>query len=130
MRTALASMLATMLSVLGTFGPSLAANLKNQVTVEVQSVGLQPGMDVCAAGHLHIKGAVRNQASEPLGRITVAAKAFGEDGTALGTATASTTTPVLAGQRAEIDLELLTVRGPLIKQVKKHGLLSSPPFRA
>ena len=111
--------------VFGWFSPALAADLKDRVKVEIESVGLHPGMDpgmyVCAQGHLHIKGTVQNLAGVPLGHIKVAGKAFDSEGKLLGTATSSTKPATLApNEKAEINLEFLTVTGPLIQQVKKH----------
>ncbi len=58
------------LVVLGGLSHALAADLKDKVKVEIESVGLHPGMDpgmyVCALGHLHIKGTVQNLAGVPL----------------------------------------------------------------
>ncbi|MBI3454816.1 MAG: hypothetical protein HY002_03370 [Candidatus Rokubacteria bacterium] len=104
-----------------------AADLRDQVKVEVQSVGLHPGMDpglyVCALGHLHIKGTVQNGTGVPLGPVKVAGKAFDADGKLLGTATASTKQAVLRpNEKAEINLEFLTVTGPKIQQAKRHEL--------
>jgi hypothetical protein len=80
-------------------------------------------MYVCAAGHLHIKGTVQNLAGVPVGPIEVAGKVFDADGKLLGTATASTRQPVLnPNDKAAINLEFLTVTGPLIKQVKNQEL--------
>ncbi|MGH7409275.1 MAG: FxLYD domain-containing protein [Candidatus Methylomirabilales bacterium] len=95
--------------------------------METESIGLHPGMDpgmyVCAGNHLHIKGTVQNLAPVALGQIKVAGKAFGPDGKLLGTATSSTKQPTLApNEKAEINLEFLTVTGPLIQQVKRHEL--------
>lgn len=117
--------LTIVLVVFGGFGPTLAADLKDRVKVEIESVGLHPGMDpglyVCAQGHLHIKGTVQNLASVTLGQIKVAGKAFDSEGKLLGTATSSTKQATLApGDKAEINLEFLTVTGPLIQQVKRH----------
>ncbi len=111
--------------VLGASPFALAADMKDKVRVEIESVGLHPGMEpgmyVCALGHLHIKGTVQNLASVPLGQIKVAGKAFDPDGKLLGTATASTKKPILGpGEKAEINLEFLTVTGPMIQQAKKH----------
>jgi len=105
--------------------PALAADLKDRVKVEIESVGLHPGMDpgmyVCASGHLHIKGTVQNLAGVPLGQIKLGGKAFDSEGKLLGTATSSTKKATLApNEKAEINLEFLTVTGPLIQQVKKH----------
>jgi len=58
-----------------------------------------------------------------MGPIKVAGKVFDADGKVLGTATASTKRPVLSpNDKAEINLEFLTVTGPLIKQVKTQEL--------
>ena len=122
------------LLILGGFGTALATDLKDKVKVETESVGLHPGMDpgmyVCAGNHLHIKGTVQNLAGVPLGQIKVAGKAFGPDGKLLGTATFSTKQATLGpGEKAEINVEFLTVTGPLIQQVKRHELavVEAPP---
>jgi hypothetical protein len=48
---------------------------------------------------------------------------FDADGKLLGTATASTKQSVLnPNDKAEVNLEFLTVTGPLIKQVKNQDL--------
>jgi hypothetical protein len=105
--------------------PGLAADLRDQVQVEIESVGLHPGMDpgmyVCASGHLHLRGTVANRSRVTLGRVTVAGKAFGPDGHLFGEATGAMKQPALApNERAPIDLEFLTIGGPLIRQVKRH----------
>jgi hypothetical protein len=115
------------LLMLGGFSALPAAEVKDKVKIEVDTVGLHPGMDpgmyVCASDHLHIKGTVQNNAGVPLGAIKVSGKAFAADGKLLGTATSSTKQPTLGpGQKAEINLEFLTVTGPMIEQVKKHEL--------
>ena len=115
------------LVMLGGFSGALAADLKDKVKVQIASVGLHPGMDpgmyVCALNDLHIKGTVENLAGVPLGQIKVAGKAFDADGKLLGTATFSTKQATLApNEKAEINLEFLTVGGPLIQGVKKHEL--------
>jgi hypothetical protein len=122
------------LVMLGGLSPALAADLKDKVKVEIASVGLHPGMDpgmyVCAGNHLHIKGTVQNLAGVPLGQIKVAGKAFGPDGKLLGTATFSTKQATLGpGEKAEINVEFLTVTGPMIQQVKKHeiAVVEAPP---
>jgi hypothetical protein len=106
-------------------GPLAAADLKDKVKVEIESVGLHPGMDpgmyVCASGHLHIKGTVLNTTSVPLRPVKVAARAFDANGKLLGTATTTTKSGTVApGEKAEINLEFLTVTGPAIDQVKRH----------
>lgn len=105
--------------------PVAAKDLKDKVKVEIESVGLHPGMDpgmyVCAAGHLHIKGTVQNQTNVPLGQVKVAGRAFDADGKLLGTATTTTKVAKVApGEKAEINLEFLTVTGPAIQRVKRH----------
>ena len=122
------------LLMLGGASLALAADMKDKVKVEIESVGLHPGMDpgmyVCAAGHLHIKGTAQNLADVALGRIKVAGKAFDADGKLLGTATSLTKQDVLEpGKKAEINLEFLTVTGPLIQHVKKHEVtvIEAPP---
>ena len=104
-----------------------AAELKKEITVEIQSTGshadMAPGMYVCAEGHLHIKGTVQNLTEAPVGPVKVAGKVFDASGKVLGTATASTRRPVLnPNDTADVNLEFLTVTGPLIKQVKNQTL--------
>ncbi len=113
--------------MLGGVDATFAGDLKDQVKIEIVSAGLHPGMEpgmyVCAEGHLHIKGTVQNLADVPVGPIKVAGKVFDADGKLLGTATASTKRPVLnPNDKADINLEFLTVTGPLVKQVKNQEL--------
>ena len=127
MKKALVSLSVALVMLAGLGGPALAADLKDKVRILIDSVGLHPGMDpglyVCALGHLHIKGTVQNLAGVPMGQVKVAGKAFDVDGKLLGTATASTKQSALApNQKAEINLEFLTVTGPQIQQVKRHEL--------
>jgi hypothetical protein len=127
MKKALVSLSVALVMLAGLGGPALAADLKDKVKILIDSVGLHPGMDpglyVCALGHLHIKGTVQNLAGVPMGQVKVAGKAFDVDGKLLGTATASTKQSALApNQKAEINLEFLTVTGPQIQQVKRHEL--------
>jgi hypothetical protein len=115
------------MAMLGGVDPASATDLKDEVKIEIESMeqhsGMEPGMYVCAAGHLHIKGTVQNLAGVPVGPIKVAGKVFDADGKLLGTATASTKASVLnPNDKAEINLEFLTVTGPLIKQVKNQEL--------
>ena len=124
MKTTVASLMVAFV-VLGGVMTVLAADLTDKVKVEISSVGLHPGMDpgmyVCALGHLHIKGTVQNLADVPLGQIKVAGKAFGPDGKLLGTTTHSTKQTTLApNEKAEINVEFLTITGPLVQQVKRH----------
>ena len=113
--------------MLGAVDATFAGDLKDQVKIEIVSAGLHPGMEpgmyVCAEGHLHIKGTVQNLADVPVGPIKVAGKVFDADGKLLGTATASTKRPVLnPNDKADINLEFLTVTGPLVKEVKNQDL--------
>jgi hypothetical protein len=115
------------LLMLGGFGVSLSADLKDKVKVETLTVGLHPGMDpglyICANNHLHVKGTVHNLTDVTLGRIKVSGKAFAADGKLLGTATFSTKEASLApGEKAEVNVEFLTVTGPVIEKVKSHEL--------
>lgn len=107
--------------------PLAAGDLKDKVKVEIESVGLHPGMDpgmyVCAGGHLHVKGTVQNLADVPLRHVRVASRALDAEGRLLGTATAVTKVKQVAPrEKAEINVEFLTVTGPAIDQVKRHDV--------
>jgi hypothetical protein len=112
-----------------------AEDYREQVRVQVGGAGhpgMDPGMSVCAGGHLHIKGTVENLAGVTLGPVKVAAKAFDADGKLLGTATASTRQAELQpGEKADIDLEFPTVTGAQIQQVETHevSVVEAPPRR-
>jgi hypothetical protein len=115
------------LVIAGGFDVSAAADLKDKVIVETVTVGLHPGMDpglyICAMNHLHVKGTVHNSADVTVGKVKVFGKAFAADGKLLGTAIFSTKEASLApGEKAEVNLEFLTVTGPLIEKVKRHEL--------
>jgi hypothetical protein len=119
--------LVIVLVIVGGAGLVQAADLKDKVKIEVLNVGLHPGMDpglyVCGQNHLHIKGTVQNLSDVALGRIKVGGKALDGQGNLLGTATFVTKQTRLGpGEKAEINVEFLTVTGPLIQQVKKHAL--------
>lgn len=106
-------------------GQPAAADVRDQVKVTVDSVGLHPGMDpgmyVCASGHLHIRGTVENTSRAVLGRVTVAGRAWGSDDRLLGEATGTTRPETLRpGEKAPVDLEFLTVGGPLVRGVKRY----------
>ncbi len=128
------ALLTVALLTLGGVGAGPAMDVTEHVKVDVERVGLHPGMDpgmyVCASGHLHIRGTVHNLTDIALGPITVAGQAFDAAGTLLGTATASTQQARLAPrEKAEINLEFLTVTGPLIQQVHQHAVTvtEAPP---
>ncbi len=115
------------LLVSGGFTGALAAGLADKLKVEVDAAdrqpGMEPGMYVCAGGHLHIRGTVQNLADVALGRIKVAGKAFDSSGKLLGTATVSTGKSTLKpGEKAPFDLEFVAVTGPQIQQVKKREI--------
>ena len=126
MKSTMVSLLVALLISGGSIVP-LAAQMKDKVKVEIDTAGLHPGMEpgmyICASNHLHIKGTVQNLSERTLGRIKVAGKVFGADGKLLGTAVSSTKqTSLDPGKKAEVNVEFLTVTGPLIEQVKKHEL--------
>lgn len=125
MKSVIASLVATVVAIAGF--SAAAADLKDSIKVEIQNVGLHPGMDpgmyVCAAGHFHIKGTVQNLTGVLMGPVKVSGEAFDSDGKLLGTATAFTKRAVLGpNEKAEINLEFLTITGPTIQQVKKYNL--------
>lgn len=120
-------LLGALLLIAGGAPPVAAADLADKVKVETVSVGLHPGMDpgmyVCAGGHLHIKAVVTNLAGVPVGPVKVAAKAFDAAGTLLGTASGTSKEATLApNEKAEVDVEFLTVTGSRIQKVKRHEL--------
>ena len=110
------------LVIIGASAPAQAANLKDQVKVEIDSMGLHPGlapgMYVCGSTHLHVKASVENLTGLILGQIKVAGNAYGPDRALLGKATSSTKMPfLLPGEKADVDLEFLTITGSTIEQV-------------
>jgi hypothetical protein len=124
MRTLVASFAAAALAWTAVAG---AGDLKDEVKVEIQSAemhsGMAPGTYVCAAGHLHVKGTVQNLAAVPVGQVKVSGKALDAEGKVLGTATASTKQLVLnPNDKAAVDLEFLSVTGPLLDKVKSQEL--------
>ena len=126
MRTLLGAFVAMALLTGGTDTVSAGESslLKDQVKLQVLSVGLTPGMPpgfyICAEGHLHIRATVENRSSVPLGKITVLGKVYDEAGQLLGTATASTKIARLAqNEKTEVNLEFLKVTGTKIQQVKR-----------
>jgi hypothetical protein len=111
----------------GATAAALADDLKDKVKVEVQTAerhaGMEPGTYVCAAGHLHVKGSVENLGDVAVGQVKVAGKVFDANGKLVGTATGSTKESVLnPNDKANVDLEFLTVTGAAIEQVKKEQL--------
>jgi hypothetical protein len=117
----LTAVLVTVIAV----GAVAAKDIKDKVKVEIDSVGLHPGMDpgmyVCAGGHLHIKGTVQNLSDAPLRHVKVAARAYDAEGKLLGTATATTKGGKIGPrEKSEINMEFLSVTGPAIQRVKRH----------
>ena len=104
-----------------------AADLKDQIKVQVdpseKHAGMQPGSYVCAAGHLHVKATVQNNADVAVGSVKVAGRALDADGKVIGTATAATRQSVInPRESAPIDMEFETVTGSLIQKVKSEEL--------
>ena len=69
--------LAAAIALLAGLSPAFAADMKDKVKVEIESVGgvhpdMDPEMYVCALGHLHIKGTVQNLSQVALGQVKVA----------------------------------------------------------
>jgi hypothetical protein len=114
-------------AVLSAMGAASAADLKDQMKIEIRSseehAGMPAGTYVCAAGHLHVKATVQNLADVPVGAVEVAGKALDAEGKVVGTATASTRQrEVGPKESAPIDMEFESITGPLIKQVKSEQL--------
>jgi hypothetical protein len=102
-----------------------SSQIKDQVKLEILSVGLDPnlpqGFYICGEGHLHIRATVQNQSSTPIGKVSVAGKVFDAEGVLLGEAKASTKlSRLLPYETTEVNLEFLKVTGPKIQQVKRH----------
>jgi hypothetical protein len=131
MRATLAWLMVAFVVVLGGVGGVRADDLKAKVKVEKSYVGLHPGLDpglyVCAGGHLHVKGAVQNLANVTLASVRLEGRAYDAKGNLLGTATPAKKSPSLAslrpGEKREFDLEFLTVTGPRIEQAKRQDIV-------
>ena len=126
MKTVIASMISALMALAGV-AAAAAAELKDEVRVQIQTASVHadmaPGTYVCAEGHFHVKGTVQNLAAVPVGAVKVAGRALDADGKVLGTATASTKRATLnPKETADVNLEFLTITGPLIKQVKSQTL--------
>lgn len=130
MRATLTSMIALVVAF-GAIGAVQADDLKSKVKVEKSYVGLHPGLDpglyVCAGGHLHVKGVVQNMADVTLSSVTLEGRAYDAQGKLLGTASPAKKSPRLAplkpGEKREFDLEFLTVTGPRIEQAKRQDIV-------
>jgi hypothetical protein len=131
MRTLVTGLMITLVVVLGAFEAVHADDLKAKVKVEKSYAGLHPGLDpglyVCAGGHLHVKGAVQNLADVTLASVKLEGKAYDAKGNLLGTATPAKKAPPLVslkpGEKREFDLEFLTVTGPKIEQAKRQEIV-------
>jgi hypothetical protein len=115
------------IAMLVAVGAPFAADLKDKMKVQIDSSevhsGMQPGTYVCAGGHLHVMASVQNLAEVAVGSVKVAGKAVDADGKVIGTATSSTRQPAInPREAAPIDMEFLTITGPLIRQVKNEEL--------
>jgi hypothetical protein len=137
MRNLLLPVLGVLAAPLAFVAANAADDFAGKVKAEIQSVsevhpGMQKGMYVCASNHLHVTGTVQNLADITLGKIKVGGNAFDLNGNLLGTATSSTKKVVLPpGDKAEFNLEFLTVTGTTIDQVKRQevSVLEAPPLR-
>lgn len=119
------------LGILGVVSAVPAADLKEKVKVEILSAGFHPGMDpglyVCAGGHLHVKGTVQNQTGVTLASIKLEGKAYDAAGKFLGKASPWRKAPLLAslkpGEKREFDMEFLGITGPRVGLAKKHEIV-------
>ncbi|HWP38150.1 MAG TPA: FxLYD domain-containing protein [Gemmatimonadales bacterium] len=108
-----------------------AADLRSKVKVEQSYAGLHPGLDpglyVCAGGHLHVKGTVQNLTDVTLASVTIEGKAYDSAGMLLGTARPAKKSPPLVslkpGEKREFDLEFLTVTGSKIHEAKRQEIV-------
>lgn len=130
MKTILA-LLAVVFVALGGSLAASAADLKDQVRVQILSVGLHPDMDpglyVCSGGHLHIRGIVQNMTGVTLASLKIEGKAYDTNGKLLGTARPWKKAPALAplgpGQKTEFNIEFLTITGPMINLAKRNEIV-------
>lgn len=120
------------LVILGGATAAPAENLKDKVKVEKSYAGLHPGIApglyVCAGSHLHVKGTVQNMANVTLASIKVEGRAYDAEGKLMGKAhlrriNPPRLAPLAPGQKAEFDLEFLTITGPRIKQAKRQEIV-------
>jgi len=131
MRAMLIGLMVAFVFVVGAVEAVQAEDLKAKVKVEKSYVGLHPGLDpglyVCAGGHLHVKGVVQNLADVTLASVKLEGRAYDAQGNLLGTAgPAKKALPLVSlkpGEKREFDLEFLTVTGPKIEQAKKQDIV-------
>ena len=117
--------------ILGGVTATPALEPKEKVKVEISKTGLHLGMDpglyVCAASHLHITGTVQNVTKNTLVSVKLEGKAYDASDKLIGTAHPRKfkplpLAPLKPGQKAEFDLEYRTITGPRIRTVKKQEI--------
>jgi hypothetical protein len=131
MNALLTGLIVTLVVTLGATEATDADDLKTKVKVEKSYAGLHPGLDpglyVCAGGHLHVKGVIQNLADVTLASVKLEGRAYDAKGTLLGTAIPAKKAPPLVslkpGEKREFDLEFLTVTGPKIEQAKRQEIV-------
>ena len=131
MRAILTGLMIALAVVAGATEAVQAEDLKDRVKVEKSYVGLHPGLDpglyVCAGGHLHVKGTVQNLADVTLASVKIEGRAYDAKGNLLGTAGPAKQAPPLVslkpGEKREFDLEFLSVTGPKIEQAKRQEIV-------
>jgi hypothetical protein len=137
MRNLLVPVLVVLAAPFAFVAANAAEDFAAKVKAEIQNItgvhpGMQTGMYVCASNHLHVTGNVQNLADVALGKVKVGGKAFDLNGNLLGTAASSTKKVLLPpGDKAEFNLEFLTITGTMIDQVKRQevSVLEAPPLR-
>ncbi len=120
------------LVIFGGVEAALAEDLKDKVKTEILSAGLHPGMPpglyVCAGSHLHVKGSVQNLSGVTLASIKLEGRSYDTEGKLLGKAhlrriNPPRLVPLAPGQKAEFDLEFLTITGPQIPLAVKQEIV-------
>ena len=120
------------LAIFGGVAATTAEDLKDKVKVEILSAGLHPGVPpglyVCAGSHLHVKGRIQNMSDITLGSIKLVGRSYDAEGKLLGKAyprgiNPPRLVPLAPGQKAEFDLEFLTITGPRIPLAKKQEIV-------
>ena len=85
-------------------------------------------MYVCAGSHLHVKGSIQNLSDVTLASIKLEGRSYDTEGKLLGKANLRRINPprlvpLAPGQKAEFDLEFLTITGPRIPLAKKQEIV-------
>ena len=131
MKVMLTGLIIGLAVVVGSVEAGHASDLKSRIKVEKSYAGVHPGVDpglyVCAGGHLHVKGTVQNLTNVTLASVTIEGKAYDSAGTLLGTARPAKKSPPLVslkpGEKREFDLEFLTVTGPKVQEAKRQEIV-------